>query len=75
MSGPHVLPMLMEHEVRSTQNHDLQTRQSSIARSANRTAEGLRRVYARLQNLIKSVMSMLGLRCAITSIAPMQAIS
>ena len=43
MCGPEVLPMLMEHEARSTENHDQHNRQSSIARSADRTAEGMQR--------------------------------
>jgi len=53
--------MLMEHEARSTENHDQHNRQSSIARSADRTAEGMQRalwLYAHRQNLMQRVMRM-----------------
>ena len=44
MRGPLVLPMLMKHEARSRQNHDQHNRESSIARSADQTAEEMQRV-------------------------------
>ena len=50
--------MLMKHEARSTENHDQHNRQSSIARSADRTAEGMQRAYAHRQNLMQRVMRM-----------------
>ena len=52
--------MLMEHEARSTENHDQHNRQSSIARSADRTAEGkgCKGLYAHRQNLMQRVMRM-----------------
>ena len=43
MCGPQVLPMLMEHEAMSTENHNQHNRQSSIARSTDRTAKGMQR--------------------------------
>ena len=58
MCGPQVLPMLMEHEARSTENHDQHNRQSSVARSADRTAEGMQGLYAHRQNLMQRVMRM-----------------
>ena len=36
--------MLMKHEARSRQNHDQHNRESSIARSADQTAEEMQRV-------------------------------
>ena len=50
--------MLMKHEARSTENHDQHNRESSIARSADRTAEGMQRAYAYRQNLMQRVMRM-----------------
>ena len=58
MCGPKVLPMLMEHEARSTENHDQHNRQSPIARSADRITEGLQRAFAHWQNLMQRVMRM-----------------
>jgi hypothetical protein len=50
--------MLMEHEARSTENHDQHNRQSSVARSADRTAEGMQRALCHRQNLMQRVMRM-----------------
>ena len=50
--------MLMEHEARSTENHDQHNSQSSIARSADRTAERMQGRYAHRQNLMQRVMRM-----------------
>ena len=50
--------MLMGHEARSTENHDQHNSQSSIARSADRTAERMQRAYAHRQNLMQRVMRM-----------------
>ena len=50
--------MLMEHEARSTENHDQHNRQRSIARSTDRTAEGMQGLYAHRQNLMQRVMRM-----------------
>ena len=58
MCRSQVLPMLMEHEARSSQNHGQHNRQSSIARSADRTAEGMQRAYAHRQNQLQRVMRM-----------------
>ena len=50
--------MLMEHEARSTENHDQHNRQSSTARSADRTPERSKGLYAHRQNLMQRVMRM-----------------
>ena len=56
MCGPQVLPMLMEHEARSTENHDQHNRQSSLLDLLIEPLKGCKGLYAHRQNLMQRVM-------------------
>ena len=50
--------MLMEHEARSTENHDQHNRQSAIARLLIEPLKGCKGLYAHRQDLMQRVMRM-----------------
>ena len=58
MCGPQVLPTLMEHEARSTENHDQHNRQSSLIDLLIEPLKGCKGLYAQRQNLMQRVMRM-----------------
>ena len=58
MRGPQVLPMLMEHEARSTENHDQQTAKAQLLDLLIEPLKGYKGLYAHRQNLMQRVMRM-----------------
>ena len=58
MFGPQVLPMLMEHEPRSTENHDQHNRQNQLLDLLIKPLKGCKGLHAHRQNLMQRVMRM-----------------
>ena len=58
MCGPLVLPMLMEHEPRRTQEHDQHNRQSPLLDLLIEPLKGCKGLYVHRQNLMQRVMRM-----------------
>ena len=58
MCGPQVLPMLMEHEARNTENHDQHTAKAQLLDLLIETLKGCKGLYAHRQNLMQRVMRM-----------------